>query len=173
MSKKPESRPTMYGLKPISDQIGSVTGKTFQRKYIMLGRIVTQWSDIIGSKFADKAQPVKIRYIKPKVRKQKPSATLDIAVSPAHATMMHYQKDIILQRLNQIFGDNFITDIRFVPQNNEDTFQHAPSKPLRKRRLTQDDQQRLNDMVQGVEDEDIKERLLNLGKAMLEDPTRK
>jgi len=108
-------------MRPLSDSVTKVTGKTFSRKYVALGRVISHWTDIVGKDFASKAQPVKIQYRykkktaqKSNAKKEKPQATLEIATSSADATIMHYQKDVILERINQIFGDAWITAIRFV-----------------------------------------------------------
>ena len=108
-------------LKLISDAVPKVTSKTFSRKYIALGRIVTHWEDIIGKEIADKAQPVKIHYRKAKDKQKKAEATLEVAVTSADAALLHYQKDVILERINQIFGDRWVTDLKFshIPQANQ------------------------------------------------------
>jgi len=89
-------------------------GKVFERKYIALGRIVTCWPEIMGEEYAERAQPSKIHYIKPKNAKDKPKATLSIAATSADCAVLMYRKDLILQRINQIFGDGWVTDIKFL-----------------------------------------------------------
>lgn len=153
-------------MRPVSESTARIVKQSFNRKYIALGRIVNNWEEIVGEKLADKAQPVKINYRKNKKdKKGKPNATLDIAVSSANATLLHYQKDVILERINQVFGDQWITGIRFV---------NAPSnelKPLRAKRkaptMNADQQQTLADMVASIADDDIKERLSRLGSEVL------
>lgn len=91
-------------MKSISRSVPGLLGQVFQRKYIALGRIVTHWKEIVGEDFAERAQPAKIHYFKPKIPKEKATATLDIAASSADCAVLVYQKDVILQRINQIFG---------------------------------------------------------------------
>ena len=75
----------MNGLRLLSETLPKVADKAFSRKYIMLGRLVTQWDDIVGADLAKRTQPVKIRYYKPKNQKEKPKASLDIACASAEA----------------------------------------------------------------------------------------
>lgn len=158
----------MAGFRLLSNAVPKVTGQVFNRKYVMLGRLVTHWQDIVGKDMALKAQPVKIRYIKPKTKAGKATATLEIAVSTADATLLHYKKDLILEKINQIFGDKWITAIRFVPQasNTENKLQPV------KRPLTAREKQNLRKILDSVTDPEIKEKLENLGEAILQgDPS--
>lgn len=155
-------------MRPLSDAVTKVTGKTFSRKYVALGRILSQWTDIVGKDFASKAQPVKIHYRykkKDKAKKEKPQATLEIATSSADATVMHYQKDVILQRINQIFGDEWITSIRFVttPANR------SPIPRRLKERLSLSDEKKnyLSSALENIQDEEMKARLERLGAGIL------
>lgn len=156
----------MAGFRLLSNAVPKVAGQVFSRKYIMLGRLVTHWEDIVGAGMAHKTQPVKIRYIKPKTKKDKATATLDIAASTADATLLHYKKDLILERINQIFGDRWVSAIRFVPQAS--THQENKAKIIKKP-LSPTDKKTLQDTLSSVSDPDIKEKLENLGKAILQD----
>ncbi len=151
-------------MRPISEATGRVAGKSFNRKYIALGRILTHWNDIVGPELARKAQPVKLRYLKHKQAK-KPTASLDIATTSADATLLHYQKDLILERINQIFGERWVTAIRFVqvPVNTQTPkVKKPPHRPL-----TGTEQNYLSNMLDNIPDSDIKSRLERLGQAVL------
>ncbi|GJL84751.1 MAG: hypothetical protein DHS20C02_05260 [Micavibrio sp.] len=150
-------------MRPVSEATRRVTGKSFSRKYISLGRILTHWNDIVGADLAQKAQPVKLRYIKHKEGK-KPQASLDIATTSADATLLHYQKDLILERINQIFGERWITAIRFVnvPANTDG------AKPKKQRKpLTDAEKNHLSSMLNDIGDPEIRRKLESMGEAML------
>lgn len=152
-------------MRHLSDSAARVAGKCFERKYIALGRIVKHWHEIVGESLADKASPIKIHYRK-KVKGKPAEAKLDIAVSSANATVLHYQKDLILEKINNIFGERWVTAIRFVnvPVNN------AVFKPKKvKQPLTSHEKKTLSDMLVGVEDIDIQNRLQSLGESLLMD----
>ncbi|MCB9983968.1 MAG: DUF721 domain-containing protein [Rhodospirillales bacterium] len=152
-------------MRPLSEATARIAGKSFERKYIALGRIVNNWSDIVGEKLADKGQPVKIHYRKKKGA-QKPEATLEIAASSADATLLHYQKDLILERINQIFGERWICAIKFVniPSNTQGKVFKKPKAPL-----TAEEKKTLSDVLFGIEDADMRARLERLGQSIIMD----
>lgn len=156
----------MTYLRPLSDGISALTSQTFSRKFVSLARILSHWDDIIGPEMAHKTQPAKLHYRKPKDAKSAPQATLDIAVSSADSTLLHYQVELILERLNQIFGERWITSIRFVhqPANlSREDIAPKPPKPL-----TQADKEQLMTMLSGVEDDNLRKQLEKLGQAVLQ-----
>ena len=152
-------------MRPLSESTARIASKNFSRKYIALGRILKQWSDIMGSEFADKAQPLKINYRKA-TKNKKATATLDIATSSSYATILPYQKGVIMERINRLFGDNWITDIRFVASEISET-------PLLKKKivspLTKGEKSYLSETLNQIDDPEFKEKLESLGKALLTD----
>jgi hypothetical protein len=152
-------------MKPVSRSVPGLLGKVFERKYIALGRIVTHWREIVGEEYAERAQPAKIHYIKSKNPKEKSRATLDIAASSADCAVLVYRKDLILQRINQLFGDGWVTDIKF---------QHVELKvkikaQKRTKLLTEDEKNHLSQLLDGVDDPELKERLSRLGQSILQE----
>ncbi len=155
----------MCALKLISNAIPKVTDKTFKRKYIALGRIVTQWRDIVGDNMADHAQPLKIHYRKPKRKGDRATATLDVATSSAQASLLVMQKGVILEKINHIFADSLITDIKFVHQTT-----HKPQTKVKKAAILSDEQKNsLSDMLDNIEDSELKARLASMGEAFFKD----
>lgn len=140
-------------------------GKLFERKYIALGRIVTHWKEIVGEDFAARATPAKIHYFKAKNPKEKSTATLDIAASSADCSVLIYQKDVLLQKLESFFGDRWITNIKFVHVDPK-----SPQKtPKRTKTLTEGEKKYLSQVLEGIEDPDIKERLASLGQSIMQE----
>ncbi len=152
-------------MKQVSKNVPGLLGKVFERKYIALGRIVTHWREIIGPDFAERAQPAKIHYIKPKQPSAKATATLDIAASSADCAVLVYQKDLILQRINHIFGDAWVSDIKFL--HVEPKSRVKP--PKRIKTLTLDEKNYLSQMLEGVDDPELKESLSRLGQSILQE----
>ncbi len=151
-------------MRQLSESSARIVSEKLSRKYIALGRIVSQWLEIVGADFAEKAQPVKLNYRKQKDGKT-PDVTLDIAVSSAYATIMQYQKGVILERMGYIFGEKWITDIRFVPSATiQDNLKNKKKPPSP---LTEGEKKSLSDMLDLVEDHDMKILLENLGKAII------
>lgn len=150
-------------MRPISESTARITSKSFSRKFISLGRILGQWEEIVGSDFASKAQPIKLNYRKNK-KTDKPLASLDIATTSAYSVSLHYQKNLILERINRIFGSDWISDIRFVTVPTEmDSLKPRKVPPP----LTLEEKKYLSDMLASVQDEDIRKKLESLGHAIL------
>jgi hypothetical protein len=154
-------------LRRLSDVVPRVTGKVFGRKYIMLGRLVTHWADIVGADLADKAQPVKLRYRKIPGQTA-PEVGLDIACSSAEATLLHYRKDLILERINQIFGERLVSSIRFVAvAANQTTTNRVFTR--KKKTLSPEDRAELSNILDKIDDPALKQRLEALGMSILSD----
>lgn len=152
-------------MRSIAESTNRITASSFSRKYISLGRIISQWEDVIGAEFSGIAHPVKLNYRKSK-KNEKALATLDIATTAAHTITLHYQKDLILERINRIFGNDWISDIRFVtiaPENDK-KFTKKVNFPL-----TQDEKNYLSDVLGTVTDPEIREKLEKLGQALITD----
>ena len=130
----------------------------------MLGRIVTHWDDIIGPDMAPKTQPVRLSYRQSKTKK--PEFLLEISANSAESTLLRYRVDLILERLNRILGEHMITAIRFVPVTANSTL----SRPLKHRKtLTEEQKSGLSHVLDTIEDQEIRERLAELGAAILQD----
>ena len=156
----------MSDLRPLASSVAQLTSQTFSKKFVALGRVLNNWDDIIGPEMAVKAQPVKIHYRKPKDKNDKPQATLEIAATSADATVLHYQKDLILARINQVFGDSWITNLRFVhiAANTENNYAlpRKLSAPL-----PQADLDGLKAELADIDDEEIRNCLEKLGQSVL------
>ncbi len=150
-------------MRPLSESTARIAGQSFERKFIALGRIVSHWADIVGKDLAHKTFPVKIIYHK-KERGGKPDAVLEISCSSADATLLHYQKDLILERINQIFGDRWIGAIRFVANaaNTQSVLRKKAQPPLTPR-----EKHTLSSLLSTIADEDVRARLENLGQAII------
>ncbi len=152
-------------MRPLSESTARVASKNFSRKYIALGRIVNQWADIIGEQYSEIAVPVKLHYRKaPKGQKAK--AILEIACSASNATILSYQKDIIIERIAQIFGDRWITNVRF---SSSVQLMENSSITKRPKPLNGSDKKYLTNILDQIEDQDIKDKLEKLGQAILID----
>jgi hypothetical protein len=150
-------------MRPVSESTARIARHNFSKKFVAIGRIVEHWDDIMGNEFADKAQPIKLNYRKG-VKGKKATATLDIATTSSFATTLPYQKGLILERINRIFGDQWITDIKFVASELSET----PITPKKRNTpLTGSEKNYLSSVLGNVEDPDIKERLERLGKSII------
>lgn len=157
-------------MRSISESAARVAGQSFSRKYIALGRILETWGEIVGAEFAAKSAPVRLHYRKKKLPDDPAVAALDIAVSGAEATLLHYQKDLLLERINAIFGERWITDIRFVPSVFSGRAESRPP-PRQHKPLTDSQKTYLSEAVEAIDDPHLKAGLEALGAAILTEGT--
>lgn len=132
----------------------------------MLGRLVTHWAEIVGADLADRAQPVKIHYRKVPGEK-KAEASLDIAAASVDATLLHYRKDLILERINQIFGERLVVALRFVPMAANEI--PKARRRILKRPVSPAERENLSNMLDNIDDPALKERLEQLGTSILQE----
>ena len=154
-------------LRPLSQSVPAVTAQVCQRKYVMLGRLLTHWPEIVGEELAAKTQPTKLRYRKKRPgQTEKSTAILEIAATPSDSTLLHYRKDLILERINQIFGESWVADIRFIAASGR----HGPSPRRMKAGIPSPAQtETLREMLEKIDDPAIYERLEKLGTAILQE----
>lgn len=166
----------MYDLKPLSSSVAKITAETCSRKFVALGRILTQWCDVVGVEMAAKTHPLKITYRKPKSKHEKPQASLDVAATSSDAAILHYQKELLIERINCIFGNSWITSIRFVHlagnSNIESTEIQDRIDYLRRQKLaaislTDTNKTLLNEHLKNCNDPDLRSLLEKLGESVL------
>lgn len=150
-------------MRPVSESTARIARHNFSKKFVAIGRIVEQWGEIMGEDFADKAQPLKLNYRKG-VKGRKATATLEVATSSSFATTLPYQKGLILERINRIFGEQWITDIKFIAS---ELSEQVVEPRKRKIPLTGSQKNYLSSLLTDIEDPEIKERLERLGKAII------
>lgn len=157
------------GLKLASESLPALSGALSGRKYNMLGRIVTHWPDIVGADMAAKTLPGKLKYKSAKGggKKKAPEFTLEIETSSADATVMSYRVDLILARINQIFGEGLITSIRFAPLSSAEKGPPIPSR--RKKPLSPQEKSYIQNAVSDIEDSELQQKLQSLGTMILQD----
>lgn len=162
----------MSQFKLVSDSVKRIADRTFDKKFVLISRVVSNWAEVVGTEMADVCVPVKINHRKSgRGRNVKFSAILDIACSSAVAARMQYRADLIVEKLRHVLGKELVTGIRFVhlPANHI-----LPVRPRKKPRksLTLDQKSSLSHVLDVVEDDDLKVRLESLGVSMMTDPNR-
>lgn len=156
-------------MRPLAEAAARIAGQSFSRKFVALGRIASQWPEIVGADLAAVAQPARLHNRRLIRKGDTPDIVLDIAVAPSQATLLHYQKDLILARINQIFGAGWVTQIRFVPPADTAIKPKAWFKKpsAAQKHLTEDEKNTLYTMLESVDDVDLRERLDRLGQSIL------
>ena len=158
----------MSSLKHLSKPVSKISGKLFERKFVTLGRLLQHWDVIVGKDLSKVTTPVKVTYQK---NGQKKGAKLGLIVSAdsSQAMLLHYRKDLILQKINQILGDKTIETIKFVDQSDA-IAKSRKSTPVNSRKPLTDPQKKdLSGMLDEIEDEELKQTLERFGKSLMID----
>jgi hypothetical protein len=152
----------------LSDLIPGLTKDILGKKSLLFGKMLAEWPHIAGAEIAAKTTPLDLKYAKKLDKKSQ--ATLHLAVQSAYALEMSYQKSLLIERLNMFFGYPAIKDIKMVQHDNimGNKKLSAPSQ----RPLTMQEEQVLNEMVGGIQENDLQTALKNLGKAITSRQTK-
>ena len=154
-------------MKSLAKSVRAVSDKSFKKKFVALGRVLSLWPQIVGSEFAGHTTPVAVKSRKTRDGFLK---TLVIGVPPALSTKLHYQKGLILERIGRLLGDDYIHDIRFVdqpPKEGETETSQANTH------LTETQKEHLTVSVKNIEDSDLKTKLEKFGKSLMTAINRK
>lgn len=115
---------------------------------------------------AGAAQPKKIHYRKARRKGDPATITLEIATSSANASLLIMQKGVLIEKINHIFGEQMITDIKFIHQpSNIPSQNHIKSK----KPLSEQEKNTLSDKLNHIEDNAVRERLMKFGEAFIQD----
>ena len=154
--------------RPLSDLVPGLTKDILGKKSLLFGKMLSEWRDIAGADIAAKTTPLDLKYAKKLDKKSQ--ATLHLAVQSAYALELSYQKSLLIERLNMFFGYPAIKDIKMVQQDNVMGNKKTSTKPPRL--LTMQEEQVLDDLVGGIQENDLQTALKNLGKAITSRQTK-
>lgn len=151
-------------MKPLHQSTSKIVSQNCSRKFVAIGKVVKVWPEIIGEELARFATPVKIHYQKPKSRKDNPKAVLYIETNSAHATILHYQKAIILEKISHYFGAGWIEDLKIKANAGpltEKPIKRAPAP------LTEEEKNHLSELLDPFDDQEMAARLRQLGQGIM------
>jgi len=160
--------PHMSKPRSLSDLVPGLTKDILGKKSLLFGKMLAEWTHIAGAEIAAKTIPLDLKYAKK--LDQKSQATLHLAVQSAYALELSYQKSLLIERLNMFFGYPAIKDIKMVQQDN--IMSNKKSVPPRLRPLTMQEEKVLDELVGGIQENDLQTALKNLGKAITSRQTK-
>lgn len=132
---------------------------------MLFGKMMAEWTHIAGAEIASQTLPVDLKFSRNKDPKKPGQAVLYLSVQPGYALEFSYQQNLMMERLNTFFGYNAIKDIKIV-QNSEVMNKKQAASP-KKRILSSSEQQKIDQIVGKIEENDLQTALKNLGKAIL------
>ena len=159
--------------KKIGDTLGKVN-RVFSNKFGKIEfLILSKWSQIVGSFFAEHSEPDKISRLtedfdeldQPIFKK-----ILHVRVSSAAAVEFQHYKDTILEKINSFFGYKAIADLRlqqnFIPKKKNE-------QPLKSQRFeaTDNEKELLKKEMQNIKDKELEKSIVNLGLSINREDT--
>ncbi len=89
-------------------------------------------------------------------------ASLDVATDSANAMLFAYRKDLMLEKINQLMGQDTVTDMKFVHYPIQDMSKNV-SVSQNEQPISEENKQKLSSITSIIEDDDIKQSLMNIG----------
>lgn len=128
--------------------------------------LAANWEEIVGAELAKYVLPQKISFIKDK----RTEGTLYLMVfGGAFALEVENNKLKILQKVNSFFGYEALDKIKILQNNNPDNFllqKNVSDKP-KKNLVSDKEESYINELTEGVDNENLRRRLENIGREIL------
>jgi hypothetical protein len=150
-----------HGPRALAATVDRLTRPVFRRRGFAEGAVLTDWPAIVGPHLAARTAPEKVVPGGPRGE-----GTLHLRIEDgALALELQHLEPVLVERINGYFGYHAVSRLRFVqgplPRPRTPPPRRAPAP------LTPAEQARLQDLLAGVEDDVLRERLESLGRAVL------
>ena len=168
---KSESKRTFVP-KKIGDTLSRIN-KNYSSKFGKIEfLILSKWTQIVGSFFADHSEPDKISRITEDFNEfDEPiyKNFLHVRVSPAAAVEFQHYKGTIIEKINSFFGYKAISDLRlkqnFIPEKKigiDKTYQAE---------ITEDEKELIKNEIDDIQDKELEKSIVNLGASINREDT--
>ena len=130
--------------------------------------ILSKWTQIVGSFFADHSEPYKISRITEEFNEfDEPiyKNFLHVKVSPAAAVDFQHYKDTIIEKINSFFGYKAISDLRlqqnFIPEKK--TTKDVNFLP---QDISEEEKISIKKQIDQIKDTELEKSIVNLGASI-------
>jgi len=135
-----------------------------QKRGFANSELLMRWATIVDAPYDKGVVPDKLNWPRDMGNDPHVGAVLTVRVDPIHALAFTHETEMIKASINRYFGFYLVDKIKpsrrpFVPQLE------VAKKPAQ-RRLSEKEEQSLAAMVEGIEDPELRESLLQLGRGM-------
>ncbi len=149
------------GLATLAPEIRAITKKALGARGFAGSDILEFWEDIVGADLARGVAPQKLTFEKD----NRTHGTLVVkSAGGAFAMLFEHQKERVMQRINAFFGYPAVSRIKIVQGALK--IKSIPQKTVLKT-IPKDELQALQEKVGIIEDEELRERTFEIGKALL------
>jgi len=130
--------------------------------------ILSKWSQIVGTFFADHSEPDKISRITENLNElDEPiyKNLLHVRVSPAAAVDFQHYKDTIIEKINSFFGYKAITDLR-LQQNFIPKIKSKKNTDLFDQDLSEEEKESIKSEMDIIQNKELEKSIVNLGASI-------
>ncbi|MCB1463832.1 MAG: DUF721 domain-containing protein [Nitratireductor sp.] len=152
------------GAVAVSELAGKVLEPVIARRAGMNLDLVAAWPDIVGAPHGDYTRPEKIVWPR-RAHEDDPfePGALVVACDGARAVLFQHELDQCVERVNAFFGFRAIARIRIV---QKPVTRHAAQVRRQAPQPGPKAQARIESIVAGIEDEELRKRLERLGRGV-------
>ena len=135
--------------------------------------ILSKWTQIVGSFFADHSEPDKITRITEEFNEfDEPiyKNFLHVKVSPSAAVEFQHYKDTIIEKINSHFGYKAISDLR-LQQNFVSDKKINKDINLFNQELGEEEKANIKSQINNIKDKELEKSIVNLGLSINREDT--
>ena len=119
--------------------------------------ILMRWNEVVGDYFSNKTIPLKITF-----NRNNNQGTLYIGINEAFAPEINLEKDILIEKVNQIFGSKIITKLKL---KNDETFKKIQKDLIEKNidnKNLNNSKKKHDNIIKKIENNELKSGLKRL-----------
>ena len=162
MRKQKENRKS-GGLESFSKLVSPLAKNILGKKGFVGTDILFHWEEIVGQGIAKFCFPDKIDFKKD----QRDNGTLHvITTNGAFATEIKHKENLILEKINTYFGYRAVSGLKIIQSQNipQNTPGQIAAVKMDKTLVSPDEENYIMDLVDGLEDNSLKDVMIRLGK---------
>ena len=141
--------------------------KLIGKRGMLLADLLVAWEKIVGEPMSLYTCPERLDYLD----KDKSQAILRLKVSSgAFALEVQHNKKVLLNKINSYIGSNAVVEIKVIQDGTLGLkgFDKNNQPHMQKNLVSNEEQNYIGELSDGIVNEHLKEKLINLGKAVLD-----
>lgn len=156
------------GAKRLSDLVGKAMTPACRKRGFASVDIIAAWADIVGERYGARVQPDRLIWPRRPDRTDPETppepAILVVHTDGATALLLSHETAQVIERINTFYGWQAVGRIKILQK----PVKVKPSAPKRQlRQLTRSEQDRLDQNLEGVQNERLRDALKKLGTQVI------
>jgi hypothetical protein len=156
------------GARPLASLVGEAMDPVTKSRGFASTAVLDQWPEIIGARLAEQTRPIALKWpTRPEQddpERERPGATLEIAVTGAFALEVQHSQRQILDRINAAFGWRAVEKLKLQQQPVKRAQQKQQTAPMH---LTPEEDRAVSARLQKIEDPDLRTALHRLAVGVI------